>query len=289
VNGAPLYTGDLVRYTVVVTNHTALTLTDVAITDTLPGGVAFVKSTPGGYTGPNPLVWRSLDLAGMGRTRRAAEATFDIGPSVRWTGVITVRVTALGGEGIGGNLASVRGAPEGGGPVLTGTVGPIYPPTAPEGLVADGLVASKTAVDEDGGSLYVGDGVRYDLTVTNTSTTTALSDVVVSDTLPVSVTLVGGSVACSAGATCGGGGSVVTATQGLLAAEGVLTVTFRATANDVLTLTADPQWHFAPDPAAICNAAAVWAAEQGAQFPAACLDLVPRRIYLPLVTRNYGP
>jgi hypothetical protein len=82
---------------------------------------------------------------------------------------------------------------------------------------------------------------------------------------------------------------VVTATQGLLVAEGVLTVTFRAMANDVLTLTAAPQWHFAPDPAVICNVAAVWAAEQGAQFPAACLDLVPRRIYLPLVTRNYAP
>ena len=47
---------DLIEYTVAITNESVAT-TGVVVTDTLPVGVQFVDATPGGYAGPNPLVW----------------------------------------------------------------------------------------------------------------------------------------------------------------------------------------------------------------------------------------
>ncbi len=47
-----------------------------------------------------------------------------------------------------------------------------------------------------------------------------------------------------------------------------------------------PTWE--PDPAWICNAAQAWSHVQGAQTATACIELEPRKVYLPLVVRNYN-
>ncbi|HHY54570.1 MAG TPA: DUF11 domain-containing protein [Chloroflexi bacterium] len=88
VNGAPLYAGDQVRYTIHVTNTGNLVQTNLVVTDTLPSGVTFVSASPAGYTGPNPLQW--------------AINTLD--PNAWWTATLTVTVDN-GVAVIGGNVA----------------------------------------------------------------------------------------------------------------------------------------------------------------------------------------
>lgn len=88
VNGAPLHAGDLVRYTIQVTNTGNMMQTNLVVTDTLPTGVTFVSAGPAGYTGPNPVRWAVGALA----------------PNTSWTGTITVTVNS-GVAAIGGNVA----------------------------------------------------------------------------------------------------------------------------------------------------------------------------------------
>jgi uncharacterized repeat protein (TIGR01451 family) len=77
--------------------------------------------------------------------------------------------------------------------------------------------------------------VEYTITVTNSSTTTAASGVVVSDTIPANTTFVPGSITLNAGALPDAGNfsaGVVTVTAGAVAANnGTATVTFRVTIN----------------------------------------------------------
>lgn len=88
VNRAPLHAGDLVRYTIQVTNTGNMMQTNLVVTDTLPSGVTFVSAAPAGYTGPNPLRWTIGALA----------------PGASWTATITVTVNS-GVAAIGGNVA----------------------------------------------------------------------------------------------------------------------------------------------------------------------------------------
>lgn len=88
VNGAPLYAGDLVRYTIQVTNAGGIAQTGLLVTDTLPPGVTFVSASPSGDTGPNPLTWTAGALA----------------PGAWWTATVTVTVNSNVAM-IGGNVA----------------------------------------------------------------------------------------------------------------------------------------------------------------------------------------
>lgn len=88
VNGAPLYAGDLVRYTIQVTNTGSIAQTGLLVTDTLPAGVTFVGASPSADTGPNPLTWTAGALA----------------PGAGWTATVTVAVNS-GVAAIGGNVA----------------------------------------------------------------------------------------------------------------------------------------------------------------------------------------
>ena len=135
VNGGLLEVGDLIRYTVTITNDTAAQMTGVVVTDTLPPGVDFVDATPGGYSGPNPLVWNVGPL-GVGAT---------------WTAVITVEVDGTA-DPIGGNVVAVRSDQQD-----QQETDPILPP---EGGDVIGLLLDKTAQDVDGPPLYVGDLIR---------------------------------------------------------------------------------------------------------------------------------
>ncbi len=162
LNGTPLYTGDIVRYTIRVTNTGATTMTGVIVTDTLPAGVTFNSAIPAGYSGTTTVVWNAGALA--------AGAT--------WTGVILVHVDGTATP-IGGNVALVSSNEQG----QHGTE-PILPPGSPN--VTPGLVLAKTAEDVNGQVLYPGDLVRYTIRITNTGTTT-MTGVRVTDTLPAGV------------------------------------------------------------------------------------------------------
>ncbi len=162
LNGTPLYTGDILRYTIRVTNTGTTTMTGVIVTDTLPAGVTFDSATPGGYTGTRVIVWNAGTLA----------------PGAAWTGVLLVHVDGTAMP-IGGNVAQVSSNEQG----PQGTA-PILPPSG--GTVTPGLVVSKTAEDVNGYVLYPGDLLRYTIRITNTGTTT-MTGVRVTDTLPAGV------------------------------------------------------------------------------------------------------
>ncbi len=165
LNGAPLHTGDQIRYTVIVTNTTDTAMTGLRITDTLPSGVTFAAAAPGGYSGPNPLVWNVGNL----------------GAHASWTAQITVTVDS-GVASIGGNYAQVVSDQDG-----PRQVGPIYPPGGGDvEPPASGLAIAKTAEELTAPPLLVGDRILYTLRVTNTTTGT-LTNLVVTDTLPAGV------------------------------------------------------------------------------------------------------
>ncbi len=162
VNGAPLYIGDYLRYTILVTNTSVVTHTNVVVTDTLPVGVSFASATPAGYSGPNPLVWDVGTLA----------------PDAVWQGEILVYVNGDANP-IGGNVVIVSSDY-----IDEQSSDPVLPPDG--GDIEPGLVLDKTAEDLNGAPLYVGDVIRYTIRVTNTATTD-MTGVVVTDTLPAGV------------------------------------------------------------------------------------------------------
>jgi len=89
VNGAPLYAGDLVRYTISFTNTGVLTMTNAVITDALPAGLTFVSASPPADN-TAPVVW-NLGTVPTGTV---------------WTAVITAAVDGSA-SWIQGNVAQL--------------------------------------------------------------------------------------------------------------------------------------------------------------------------------------
>jgi uncharacterized repeat protein (TIGR01451 family) len=160
VNGASLYVGDEIEYTIVVTNEGAAT-SGVMVTDTLPSGVDFVSATPSGHTGPNPLVW---DVG-----------TLDSGEV--WTATVTVEVNGTE-DPLSGNVASAS----------SDQVSEEQSDPAGAWDVENALGITKTAEDVNGAPLYVGDEIEYTIVVTNEGAAT--SGVEVADIIPGGVILV---------------------------------------------------------------------------------------------------
>jgi uncharacterized repeat protein (TIGR01451 family) len=133
------------------------------VSDDLPDGVAFVSATPGGYTGPDPLTW-NVGALGVGGV---------------WTGTVTVEVDGSD-DPLSGNVASAS----------SNQVSEVQSDPAGAWDVERALTITKTAEDLNGSPLYPGDFINYQITVTN-SGTGDMTGVVVSDTLPAEVELVG--------------------------------------------------------------------------------------------------
>ncbi len=53
----PVPAGELLTYTIVVTNGTASAMSNVVVTDSLPAGVAFISALPPASIGPTSLIW----------------------------------------------------------------------------------------------------------------------------------------------------------------------------------------------------------------------------------------
>jgi uncharacterized repeat protein (TIGR01451 family) len=157
LNGAPLYVGDEIEFTVTVTNEGATT-TGVVITDTLPAGVQLSGAEPFGYTGPNPLVW---DVGSLG-------------VGAEWTGTITVEVDGLF-DPLEGNFASVS----------SDQVDYQQSDLVGDWDVENSLVITKVAEDLNGAPLHVGDEIEYTIVVTNDAAVT--TGVIVTDSLPSGV------------------------------------------------------------------------------------------------------
>lgn len=72
--------GEVFSYKLKFYNAGTLTLTNVVVMDTLPGGVAFISAVPAPNSGPNPLVWNVGTLL----------------PGQKWEATVTVKATATG-------------------------------------------------------------------------------------------------------------------------------------------------------------------------------------------------
>ncbi len=170
VNGAPLLPGDVIRYTVVVTNPHTVDVNNVVISDTLPLHTAYVSgsATPAADADSDPLVWSAQSFtAGASRTYQ-----FD------------ARVDATaGGQTIANAACFVQ--PH----IPQMCTAPVTPPGEGGGTVLPVLLFGKTARDVNGGALVEGDVIRYTLMVTNPHSV-AVSGVVISDVIPAHTTYV---------------------------------------------------------------------------------------------------
>ncbi|WP_169238740.1 DUF7507 domain-containing protein [Candidatus Roseilinea sp. NK_OTU-006] len=174
------FTGDTLRYTLRFTNTMAITQTNVRITDVLP-----IQLTLAGVQPPATCTDQS-----SGNT--AAVLCPEVAPSA---GVVVVITATVNASAAGQTITNTFtwSSDQGNGNLPGGCVNapcdnddPYWPPEPPIGP----LQADKVAEDAtDNGGLYVGDTVRYTLTVTNTNAIT-LTNVRITDSLPAGLVLV---------------------------------------------------------------------------------------------------
>ncbi|MFQ5575489.1 MAG: hypothetical protein ACE5G8_00725, partial [Anaerolineae bacterium] len=247
--GGPLYAGNPVTYTLTITNSdnppgaTYFTHTNLIITGTAPAGMTFV---PGSGT-----------IQGGGSITVTATAITATVPALGLNQTLTLRWRAgVAPSAPTGNIASTTYADsDQQGTPAAATV---------NNAVEAGLTSRKYAADLNGPPLVISDTIRYTIVVTNTDAANSQTNVTIYDTLPVSVTFVGGSqsVLPAGTATYLGGPHAISATVPTLGAQKVATVTFDVTLN--------------PDTAGqtITNTAAISSNEQPNPVPPTpvCLD-----------------
>ena len=181
------------EYTVAVTNSGDTTATNVTLTDELPAGLTFVSSTPEAASSDGSTVtWSLGDIEPGG----SASVTMVLTASA--TGEQINTATALSVEGISGQ------------------------DTALTSVIPGSLQLSKTGPAET----ISGDSLTYEITVTNDGVG-ALSNIVLTDTLPEGLTYVSSSPEASVGAD----GSISWLIESL-DADGTATVSLAATTGD---------------------------------------------------------
>ena len=232
--GPPLQPGDQLRYEIVFTNTGDMNAIDMVLTDTIPALTTF--ASPGPVPGGGNLVSTSPVLRIEGIDLAAgASASFTF--RVNLDGVITVGSSITNrayifydSDGVGGNDT-----------------------LAQSNLVSDPVTSSPQFTltkQAHSGSIVPGQPVTYTLVLTNTGNAPA-TGVVVSDTLPASLTFVPGSVTIAPGSAGGTPGTPPQIATGISAPVGQpITVTFRATLARPLD-----------NGTIITNTASVWCAE----------------------------
>jgi uncharacterized repeat protein (TIGR01451 family) len=206
-----------VRYTLRLTNTMAVTQTNLRITDTLP-----VQLTLAGVGVPAGCVDTSL-----GNVASVLCAEVAPGQVVQVLITATVNLNA-GGQTITNTFSWSSDQGDGGleRPCVNVPCDP-DDPNPPEEPPTGPLAAVKEAEDAtDNGGLYVGDTIRYTLTVTNANVVT-MTTVRITDALPAVLSLVGVD-SVSAGCTDESSGNTVRVTCGELAPGASAAVVFRA-------------------------------------------------------------
>jgi uncharacterized repeat protein (TIGR01451 family) len=243
------FAGDTVRYTLRFTNTMAVTQTNLRITDTLP-----VQLTLAGVGVPAGCVDTSV-----GNVASVLCAEVAPGQVVRVLITATVNLNA-GGQTITNTFS--WSSDQGGGELERPCVNvPCDPddPNPPEEPPIGPLTAVKAAEDlTDNGGLYVGDTIRYTLTVTNVNAVT-MTNMRITDVLPVELSLAGVD-SVSAGCNDESSGNTVRASCAELAPGASATVVFRAVVQPAaagraienrFVWTAD-QWPQANNPSNTC-------------------------------------
>lgn len=145
--------GDTFHYEIEYVNASTVTLTDVVVTNTLPGEVDFISSTPPQDSGPNPLQWSIASL----------------GPGETFTATVVVRAESSGVLAI--NRVEANNSQN-------------CPAEAEEGtwFGENPILVPSISVDSENAS--PGDQVQYTLRVDNTGAGPSGDELVIDDVLP---------------------------------------------------------------------------------------------------------
>lgn len=204
--------GNVLTFTIPITNYSDATLTNVVLTDTLPSGTTFVAN--------------SLLINGVTTPSQSPPTITlpDMGISQTTTVVFQVLVTTVPSPNPINNQAFVQSSYPGTPTIPTNNSTNITTTT-----INDASISLTKSVDKT--TVLSGGTLTYTVVLQNTGNTTA-TNVVVQDTLPTSTTFVPGSVT-------GGTGSPATGiTVGNIPPSGVNTVTFQvAVTNPPTSLT----------------------------------------------------
>jgi uncharacterized repeat protein (TIGR01451 family) len=205
----PVYTSGAVTYTLSVNNAGPNTATGITVTDELPAGVTFGSAAGSGWSCDHADLTVTCTLPSL------APAT---------TSYITLVVTAPITGGTIANTASVSATtPD---PDIGNNTATVQ--TTVVDLVA--LSTHKDSADATGPPLLPADALIYTVAVTNPALVASHTNVVISDSVPTSTTLVAGSVQSNADEVNIDGGSI-TARVDTLGAGQVFTLTFRVTVD----------------------------------------------------------
>jgi uncharacterized repeat protein (TIGR01451 family) len=179
LNGQPLESGDIISYTVTVTNTSSIPHTNVVITDYIPSGTTYVDGSVTLPSGSLVLPVDNLLVVHWG--------TLGVSETIQFEFAVEVGASTQ----IGGNVVEVSSDQQN--PQSTG---PVYPPMPPT------LDFTKKARDLNGGPLYPGDEILYTLSVVNLLDEVQ-TNVVITDAIPDSVTYVADSAWVSHGSLSG--------------------------------------------------------------------------------------
>jgi uncharacterized repeat protein (TIGR01451 family) len=252
LNGAPLRVRDEIEYQILVTNGDTFAHTNLIVSDWMPQNTFLVigseRCSPGATCAAYPDIppdgvavsgadHRPADSGGVVIASMGSLASGQVF-TVTFRGRVIPNVLS-----IGGNVAVVESDAHG--PLATS-------PTCPPGgcAVGAGLNATQVAVDMNSPPVIAGEVIEYHILVTNDGD--GETNVTVTDTVPANMTLEVGSVACSAGASCGESGGEIVASVGSLGSGAALSLTFRARVDACVTSVGG-------------NVAAFWSDGQGKQ------------------------
>ncbi|MDR2524673.1 MAG: DUF11 domain-containing protein [Oscillospiraceae bacterium] len=210
--GSVLHAGDVVTYSIDVTNHYSKTVANVAVRDSIPAGTTLVPSsiTAGGVYSGGQIVWSIPSLA----------------PGQTVTVSFSVTVNALPA---GVSFATIRNqaivaAPNPDRPDLPPVETPTPPVEHPQLPPSGGLYLHKSS--NTYGSVQPGQEITYTITLVNYGGTVR-ENIVVTDSIPQGTAYVAGSA--SDGGTLNG--NVLSWTVASLAPGQSKTLTFRVTVN----------------------------------------------------------
>lgn len=256
-NGGTLRPGDIISYTIAVSNSGTATATAGLISDAVSANTTFVP----GSLRLNPA---GAGVVGGAPPTLASGLVITAGQSVSVTFAVTVN-SLLPDQTQIVNTASVTSS-EISLPQISTVTDTVNIPV---------LTIQKTSLDANGGTLVPGDTISYTIVVSNSGTLTATGGVI-SDTLPANTSFVAGSLTLNPS-----GAGVVGSTPPILATGLTIAPTQAVLISYAVVVTASLS-----GPIQIVNTASVTSSEVSLPQTSTVTNMVTsRKIYLPIIQK----
>ena len=199
-NSGSVNAGDTLRYTIVLRNRGAATLTGLSFSDTIPAGLTYVAATANATSGTPAVTAQAVSWTGIADLAPGASQSLSFDVTI---GAVADASQTFTNQGSATSTQT--------GPVLTDSNGDPSDGSQPTSITAVGTGTATPALNlqkrwslaVDGSAIGVvdpGDTVQYSLTVTNTGAQAATNVRLTDAPLPAQFTFVPGSLATSIGA-----------------------------------------------------------------------------------------